>query len=768
MLNASGGGGSLLGKKSELVADITKAFQDLNRELEKTKKLSEDISKNLKASRGGSGGSSIADTGSNSTGTKDPLQNDGSQTGGNGGFNLKSILNFGAKVGGLAMQAMPSLQEVFAQDVASSQAGFYSGGGRGFGAAQQRSLASQGTFGSTQDVYQAQMAMNAFNMNGKNNATMQGNVAAMSNLTAGMGFSAAQQVGAVQALNSGRSVNMARMIGVNIRGADGMMRGFKDIAKDLWNTLNRQKQGGAALSKNDIQFSLQPGNALDSLMNQYFGSDPVLRQSVVNELLMMAGGSGGATTKSATQAQGLSTNSMNVIAAKTASQVNVQQAAAKYELKGMDEANKALTTLNNHFADLIVKSKALQKILEGKGFLDTMSQAGHGAGSGVMGLLGGLGGSFLSKGFGSIKNMLMGGEEGGGMLGGLKSFGSKALKFGKGLASGAAVYEGLDYLQAILNQKFGDKVPSWVNTAGNFAFDLGKGAASGAATGKNPLSAVAGMVMMGGKDIVRGSTDKGGNLFGFDPLGVNHGGSDTGNEDATHMMANPLAHNPPITSPFGRVRNIIFANGEKSPSYGKKHGGVDFGVSEGNPVYAVKDGVIQETTYDKGGFGNYGKIKHEDGRVSYYGHMSSLLAKAGENVKAGDLIGYSGNSGNSTGPHLHFEVRDGGQAIDPLNYISGAEDSKGGEGSHPLKKNAYKITGGAGALMITPMGGEGDVGAPSFTSRAGKQRSSQGINYGGVTITMNFPTGNYDPQKIKDAVREVISHDNIREHAVSK
>ena len=753
MLNASGGGGSLLGKKSELVADITKAFQDLNRELEKTRKLSEDISKNLKSSRGGGGSGSIADTGSNSTGTRDPLQNDGSQSGGNGGNFLRNLLNIGAKIGGAALQAMPTLQETFMQDTVASQAGFYSGRGQGFGASQQRALASQGTFGSTQDVYQAQQSMNAFNMNGKNSAVMQSNVAAMSNLTAGMGFSAAQQVGAVQALNSGRTVNMARMIGVNIRGADGMMRGFKDIAKDLWNTLNRQKQGGAALSKNDIQFSLQPGNALDSLMSQYFGNDPVLRQSVTNELLLMAGGSGGATSKSATQAQGLSTSHMNTAAAKTASQVGVQQAAAKFELAGMDAANKALITLNNHFADLITKSRALQKILDGKGFMDTMAGAGHGAGAVGLGMVGaGLakGASWLGKkAFGFGKNMFNWGKTAAGEVAGAAEAAGTEI---------AAIAPEIEAVAAVAAEE----------TAGAAMSPFTGGASLVATTA---LAAATWETLRGGKDL-----KKIGKFFynkkgqKIDPKTGKPvlGGSDTGNEDATHMMANPLAHNPPITSPFGRVRNIIFDNGDKSPSYGKPHGGVDFGVSEGNPVYAVKDGVVQETTYDTKGFGNYGKIKHEDGRISYYGHMSSLLAKAGENVKAGDLIGYSGNSGNSTGPHLHFEVRDGGQPIDPLNYISGAEDSKGGGGSHPLQKNAYKITGGAGALMITPSGGEGDVSAPSFTSRVGKQGSSQGVNYGGVTITMNFPAGNYDSQKIKDAVREVISHDNIRKHAVSK
>ena len=99
-------------------------------------------------------------------------------------------------------------------------------------------------------------------------------------------------------------------------------------------------------------------------------------------------------------------------------------------------------------------------------------------------------------------------------------------------------------------------------------------------------------------------------------------------------------------------------------SSGKYHGAVDFGVSVGTPVYAAADGIVVTSTW--GGSDSYGyyiKIKHYNGLYTLYAHGSSLVAKVGQEVKQGQLIMYSGNTGNSTGPHLHFEVRK-----PPYNY----------------------------------------------------------------------------------------------------
>lgn len=108
-------------------------------------------------------------------------------------------------------------------------------------------------------------------------------------------------------------------------------------------------------------------------------------------------------------------------------------------------------------------------------------------------------------------------------------------------------------------------------------------------------------------------------------------------------------------------------------SSGKYHGAVDFGVSVGTPVYAAADGIVVTSTW--GGSDSYGyyiKIKHYNGLYTLYAHGSSLVAKVGQEVKQGQLIMYSGNTGNSTGPHLHFEVRvapGGNNRVNPLNYL---------------------------------------------------------------------------------------------------
>ena len=100
----------------------------------------------------------------------------------------------------------------------------------------------------------------------------------------------------------------------------------------------------------------------------------------------------------------------------------------------------------------------------------------------------------------------------------------------------------------------------------------------------------------------------------------------------------------------------------------KMHYGMDFTAPVGSPIYATGDGVVKEADYDKGGFGNHVVIDHGFGYETVYGHMSVIKAKAGQKVKRGDLIGQVGNSGTSTGPHLHYEVVKNGNRINPINY----------------------------------------------------------------------------------------------------
>ncbi|GAB3646301.1 transglycosylase family protein [Streptomyces sparsus] len=101
------------------------------------------------------------------------------------------------------------------------------------------------------------------------------------------------------------------------------------------------------------------------------------------------------------------------------------------------------------------------------------------------------------------------------------------------------------------------------------------------------------------------------------------------------------------------------------------HTGVDFSVSTGTPIKAVTSGTVVSAGWG-GAYGNEVVIKHSDGRYSQYAHLSSLSVRAGQSVGGGQQIGLAGSTGNSTGPHLHFEVRTGpsyGSDIDPLAYL---------------------------------------------------------------------------------------------------
>jgi len=98
------------------------------------------------------------------------------------------------------------------------------------------------------------------------------------------------------------------------------------------------------------------------------------------------------------------------------------------------------------------------------------------------------------------------------------------------------------------------------------------------------------------------------------------------------------------------------------------HEGLDIAVSEGTPIRAAASGTVIMASYN-GGYGNYTCVDHGSGLSTCYAHQSSFAASSGQQVDQGQVIGYSGNTGASTGPHLHFEVRINGGAVDPMGYL---------------------------------------------------------------------------------------------------
>lgn len=126
----------------------------------------------------------------------------------------------------------------------------------------------------------------------------------------------------------------------------------------------------------------------------------------------------------------------------------------------------------------------------------------------------------------------------------------------------------------------------------------------------------------------------------------------------------PLKTVDRISSPFGwRIHPVLKTR--------KFHSGVDLPKPTGTPVYATKEGKVIQAGNKGNSYGIHVMIDHGGGFVSIYGHLSSVDVKAGDMVQGGQLIGRVGSTGRSTGPHLHFEVRQNGKAIDPTDIVNG-------------------------------------------------------------------------------------------------
>ena len=117
-----------------------------------------------------------------------------------------------------------------------------------------------------------------------------------------------------------------------------------------------------------------------------------------------------------------------------------------------------------------------------------------------------------------------------------------------------------------------------------------------------------------------------------------------------------------FSSPFGMRWHPVYGGW-------RMHYGVDLSAPSGTPIYASRGGVITTASYQEGGAGYYVSINHGDGYSSIYMHMTKYNVQAGQYVEAGEVIGYVGTSGGSTGYHLHFGIAYNGTYVDPQKYI---------------------------------------------------------------------------------------------------
>ena len=121
--------------------------------------------------------------------------------------------------------------------------------------------------------------------------------------------------------------------------------------------------------------------------------------------------------------------------------------------------------------------------------------------------------------------------------------------------------------------------------------------------------------------------------------------------------------------------SVLPVTGRLSSRYGESsslrrsiHTGLDIACASGTDIKATANGTITFAAYN-GSYGNLVKIDHGNGIETWYGHCSKIYTKVGQTIKAGDVIAAVGSTGNSTGPHLHFEIRINGNTVNPQNYV---------------------------------------------------------------------------------------------------
>ncbi len=157
-----------------------------------------------------------------------------------------------------------------------------------------------------------------------------------------------------------------------------------------------------------------------------------------------------------------------------------------------------------------------------------------------------------------------------------------------------------------------------------------------------------------------------------------------------------------ITSSFGMRRHPILG-------YKRMHSGVDYGARYGTPIYAVADGRVSFAGRH-GGHGNYVRLEHGGGIGTGYGHMSRIAVRSGASVRAGQVIGYVGSTGLSTGPHLHWEAYRGNRKVNPLSIRFVSQPQIDGKELASFKHRLAQLT------QIEPGAALGDIGGETKAS----------------------------------------------------
>ena len=200
--------------------------------------------------------------------------------------------------------------------------------------------------------------------------------------------------------------------------------------------------------------------------------------------------------------------------------------------------------------------------------------------------------------------------------------------------------------------------------------------------------------------------------------------SDVPNQKVIDVTGYYMPHSGRVTSNYGyRAR------------FGRMHKGIDIGIKSNDTIYAAFDGKVRLTNYEAKGYGNYVIIRHPNGLETVYGHLNKALVKPDQVVKAGQPIGLGGSTGRSTGPHLHFETRFMGYAINPSAIFDFANQTTHTDTYTFDKKTYTQARNFAPANNLAKGDGENpykaaDSQKDSYTVRKGDTLSSIAKSYG--------------------------------------
>lgn len=651
------------------VKAITKDFKELRKEAELWKKAITD-------------GVAAMGTGSKVAGQMGLYQ--GFSPGISNQASLTETLGKGAMLAGaMAFSMMPSAGSAVAQQIGAQRVASFSG--RGITAASVMSGANalnRGGFTSATSMTEAAGALFSGGYTFASRTAGQ-NLSQLGGMSVVSGMSNESVAAGIANING---MNFLR-IGIRARNSDGSLRPINQIASDLF----RRMYPGRNPSPEQVAAVLRPNSNAYRTIATVAGGDPNLMGQL--QMAIMAQAKNGGRTLD-TSDPGKMMNLMGL------SKDDPQRAAFNYNsaqaklaevtnsglVAGYSGALNTSASITNQFADL---AKQLGPVTEMfgrlKGFLETLPEVNGGA---QLSTLGGMGLNAAAVGFTNYRTSVgiqryaaqaaayeaaiargatpaqanaAAARAGGGLVGG----GAKFAKAG-GLALGAV---GAHLATDALHSKFGGKNRT-ADVIGLTAARAGEYALAGAGIG----------ALFGGVGAPIGATIgalAGGAMGYMEAQGIGGGDDTTGqvSMNSTGSSGYQSSDSGTVMPVPGHSR-VNATYGQRGKAWKRKgyHTGVDYDASIGDPVVATKAGVVFNSNPGSG-YGICVQINHGDGTSTLYGHLSKKIVKVGQRVAKGQVIGYVGQTGNATGPHLHFEVRKGSQDVNPSSFLSGAIDT---------------------------------------------------------------------------------------------